>query len=188
MYKTHILGTRTVRISGAENIRVVLTGENTIVDSHWFKSVRIMFGTGSLAMSDGNIHKFRKRLVLKAFSHTALESYIPTIYERVKNSLQRWRSEKEVLAFREIKIMAFDLACRILFGTKYEGDKLKEILAIFDAYSHNLFSLPYDLPGLGFRKVSYYIRIVAHLCRFDIFVFSIRKILSLSFRPEITKQ
>ncbi|KAK3096283.1 hypothetical protein FSP39_025295 [Pinctada imbricata] len=152
IYKTHLLGNRTIRIAGAENIRKVLTGENTIVMSQWPKSVRCILGDGALSMSDGGIHKFRKRLVLKSFSHEALENYIPTITNTIRKCIAKWKDQGEILAFQEIKIMAFDLAMKIFVGMNDDPDRLNFMMKTFDTLIGNIFSLPYDIPGLGFHK------------------------------------
>ena len=58
---------------GEENVQLILSGENDIVTSYWPKSTRLLLGGGLVLEKSGPSHSHRKRAVLKAFTHKALD-------------------------------------------------------------------------------------------------------------------
>lgn len=150
---THTLGRPTIRVSGANHLRVVLTGENSLVSTQWPSSVRKVFGQGSLAMAEGATHISRKKIIIKAFTHEALENYIPSILDITRIYLRKWTSEKEILGYNECKELAFALAAKILMGSDFDQEYVTEISSTFEKMIYNMFSLPLLIPGLGLWKV-----------------------------------
>lgn len=67
VYKTHLLGRPTIRVIGAENVKKILLGENTIVTHNWPTSVRMLLGSGSITQSSGHAHKIRRKNMMHAF-------------------------------------------------------------------------------------------------------------------------
>ena len=65
VYKTHILGSPTIRVMGAENVRKVLMGEHNLVATWWPSSVRQIMGGGALFNSYGDAHRLRRRVTQK---------------------------------------------------------------------------------------------------------------------------
>lgn len=153
VYMTHTLGRPTIRVSGANHLRVVLTGENSLVSTQWPSSVRKVFGEGSLAMAEGTTHISRKKIIIKAFTHEALENYIPSILDITRIYLLKWTSEKEILGYNECKELAFALAAKILMGSDFDQEYVTEISSTFEKMIYNMFSLPLLIPGLGLWKV-----------------------------------
>lgn len=51
IYKTHILGQRTIRVTGAHNVATILKGEGTLVETQWPPSTKLILGSGALAHS-----------------------------------------------------------------------------------------------------------------------------------------
>lgn len=63
--------------------------------------------------------------------------------------------DRTQLVHQETKFLTFNIAFRVLVGLKFRNDcEKRELFKTFDSMIQNLFSLPYDLPGSGFRKVS----------------------------------
>lgn len=69
IYRTHLFGNPTVRVTGAENVRHVLTGENKLVSVQWPASVRTILGSDTLSNVHGAMHKSKKKVGLD-FGHT----------------------------------------------------------------------------------------------------------------------
>lgn len=154
IFKTSILGINVIRVIGAENIRTILNGENLIVTSTWPKSTQKLLGAGSLAMSSGVEHQKRRHVIMRAFTNDALSEYVPTIQEVVCQYISSWCGETTIVAFVEFRRMTFEIACKVLLGLNITHEKRDNITEIFETFTANLFSLPYNIPGLGFHKVT----------------------------------
>lgn len=154
VYMTHTLGRPTIRVSGASHLRVILTGENTLVTSQWPSSIRKVFGEGCLAMAEGNMHSFRKKIIMKAFTHEALENYIPSMIDITRIYLRKWMSVKEIHGHDECRELAFALASKLLVGSDFNQKYVSYLSEIFENMVNNMFSLPFLIPGLGLWKVS----------------------------------
>lgn len=67
------------------------------------------------------------------------------------------------LIYPETKELTFNIAFRVLVGLDFKSrDEQVELFKTFDTMITNLFSLPYDLPGSGYRKVR---QIVSAFCK-----------------------
>jgi cytochrome P450 len=154
VFKTHILGRPTIRVTGAENVRKILMKEEYYVTSQWPQSVRSILGAGTLAMATGELHRTRRRNVMRAFNFKALCDYVPSIQNMVHHYLTTWSERDVILAYPELKRMMFSVACETLLGFNMDTDQEGQMLTIFENITSNIFSLPIYLPGTGFYKVS----------------------------------
>ncbi|OWF55062.1 cytochrome P450 26A1-like [Mizuhopecten yessoensis] len=150
IYKTHLMGRPTIRVSQAEYMKIIVNGENTIVISQWPEATRRILGNGALSMMSGETHKLRKKFVAAAFSQTALQSYIPSFQTICRQGLTEWRERRHIIAFDECKTLAFKIASKVLVGFQYE--KSSELVDLFEVMMYNTFSLPINLPGFGLYK------------------------------------
>lgn len=138
---------------GAENVKYVLRGENTLVEAVWPESTRTLIGEGSLAQATGHDHILRKRTVMKLFTFDSLSSYVPIIQEVTQRYVRKWISKGKILGYSEFKILNFDLSCRLLLGLEMDEEECERLLKVFDDLVANLFCIPLDVYGSGFRKV-----------------------------------
>ncbi|XP_074641268.1 cytochrome P450 26A1-like [Tubulanus polymorphus] len=152
VYKTHLLGQPTVRVIGRENVRKILLGENKLVTTWWPASTRRLMGTGALSHSVGIIHRKRRKLIAKAFTHDALERYCRPMQRAIKRHVIRWCEDGYILGYQEAKYLTFALAARVLLGFHFTRRDIGQLLAVFNDLVDNLFSLPYNIPGSGFHK------------------------------------
>ena len=65
-----------MRVVGENNVSCILSGENEIVTSHWPESTRLLLNGGLVLERSGPIHSLKKRVVLKALAHKALDKYV----------------------------------------------------------------------------------------------------------------
>ena len=49
IYRTHLFGSPTVRVTGADNVRQILLGEHRLVAAQWPASVRTILGSDTLS-------------------------------------------------------------------------------------------------------------------------------------------
>ena len=79
VYKTHLLGSPTVRVVGAENVQRVLMGEHVTVCSNWPWSVRRLMGPNSLLGMSSDDHRVVKSAISALFTPEVLASFVPRI-------------------------------------------------------------------------------------------------------------
>ncbi|XP_043912622.1 cytochrome P450 26C1 [Protopterus annectens] len=153
VFKTHLLGKPVIRVTGAENIRKILLGEHTLVSTQWPQSTRIILGCNNLANSIGELHRQNRKILSSAFSHTALEHYLPRIQMIVHTHIQNWcREQGPIAVFPSSKAFTFRIAVRVLLGLDLEEKELQYLAKTFEQLMDNLFSLPLDIPFSGLRK------------------------------------
>ncbi|XP_069835094.1 cytochrome P450 26A1 [Dendropsophus ebraccatus] len=156
IYKTHLFGTPTVRIMGADNVRQILLGEHKLVSVHWPASVRTILGSGCLSNLHDSQHKHMKKVIMQAFSRDALENYLPVMEEEMRSAIRLWmQNESCVLVYPAVKRLMFRIAMRLLLGFEPEQmDPAHEqpLVEAFEEMIRNLFSLPIDVPFSGLYK------------------------------------
>ncbi|KAL4640983.1 cytochrome P450 26A1-like [Arapaima gigas] len=155
IYKTHLFGSPTVRVMGAENVRRILLAEHRLVAVKWPVSVRTILGSDALSNVHGPQHRNKRKTIMKAFSHEALEYYIPVVQEEVRRALRRWmRGGSCVLVYAETRRLMFRIAMRVLLG--FEPEQIRrdehELVDAFEEMIKNLFSLPIDVPFSGLYR------------------------------------
>ena len=156
IYVTHLFGNPTVRVCGAEYVRRILRGENTLVETQWPLSTRLLLGEGSLSHARGLDHTVKKKALLKAFSSDALSSYVPVIQQITRKFIQQWIVRGRVSVCEEMKTLNFELALRVLLGADLAAAEQRRLTHVFETFMWNLFCLPLDMPGSGLRKVRFY--------------------------------
>lgn len=57
----------------------VLEGEHETVTTIWPATVRKLLGENGIVSSTGSVHKYKRKIALKAFTLAALDSYVPRI-------------------------------------------------------------------------------------------------------------
>ncbi|TSS85086.1 Cytochrome P450 26C1 [Bagarius yarrelli] len=153
VFKTHLLGKPVIRVTGAENIRKILLGEHTLVSTQWPQSTRIILGPNTLVNSVGELHKKKRKILARVFSHAALESYLTRLQDVVKGEISKWCAEAgPVEVYAAARSLTFRIAVRVLLGLKLDEQRIAHLSKTFEELMNNLFSLPVDAPLSGLRK------------------------------------
>ncbi|XP_051870188.1 cytochrome P450 26B1-like [Pristis pectinata] len=153
VFKTHLLGRPVVRVTGAEYLRPLLMEEHNLVGVNWPRSAQDMLGSSSLANSIGDIHRHRRKVYARIFSHSALESYLPRIRKLVGETVKDWCArEHPVTVYPETKQLTFRIAVAVLLGSLPGEEELTDLFTTFEQLTRNIFSLPFDIAGSGYRK------------------------------------
>ncbi|XP_077311331.1 cytochrome P450 26A1 [Lithobates pipiens] len=156
IYKTHLFGTPTVRVLGADNVRHILLGEHRLVSVQWPASVRTILGSGCLSNLHDSQHKDMKKVIMQAFSREALENYVPVMEEEMKSAIDMWlQSGSCVLVYPAVKRLMFRIAMRLLLGfepAQMDPTHEQPLVEAFEEMIRNLFSLPIDVPFSGLYR------------------------------------
>ncbi|XP_030235615.1 cytochrome P450 26C1, partial [Gadus morhua] len=153
VFKTHLLGRPLVRVTGAHNLRKILLGEHSLVCTQWPQSTRILLGPGTLVNASGGGHRGKRKLLAKAFSRGALDSYLPRLQEEVRAEVSRWCLHPgPVEVYAAAKTLTFRIAAGVLLGLRLDEERTAHLARTFETLMDNLFSLPLDTPLSGLRK------------------------------------
>ncbi|ELS00074.1 cytochrome P450 [Gloeocapsa sp. PCC 73106] len=150
VFKTSILGKKTVIMTGAKANQFLFKHENKYVQATWPKSTKILLGPSSLSVQSGEFHTSRRKLLYQAFQPRALESYLPKMEEITRQYFQKWTDLGEFTWYREIRDYTFDIASSLLVGT--EGGSQTPLADLYTEWVKGLFSLPIPLPWTTFGK------------------------------------
>uniref|UniRef100_A0A4W3J9A6 Cytochrome P450 26B1 n=1 Tax=Callorhinchus milii TaxID=7868 RepID=A0A4W3J9A6_CALMI len=154
VFKTHLLGRPLIRVTGSENVHKILMGEHSLVTTQWPRSTRMLLGPTSLVNSVGDVHRHKRKVFAKLFSHDALQSYLPKIQQVIRDGIRDWSSSEEpIVVYQEAKKLTFRIAVRVLLGFQVSEEDLSLLSSNFEQLVANLFSLPLNLPFSGYRKV-----------------------------------
>ncbi|XP_028902395.1 cytochrome P450 26B1 [Ornithorhynchus anatinus] len=153
VFKTHLLGRPLIRVTGAENVRKILMGEHHLVSTEWPRSTRMLLGPNTVANSIGDIHRSKRKVFSKIFSHEALASYLPKIQLVIQDTLRVWGGTPEPInVYQEAQKLTFRMAVRVLLGFSIPEDDLTHLFQVYQQFVENVFSLPVDLPFSGYRR------------------------------------
>lgn len=154
VFSTHFLGNPIVKVSGASNVKQILQGEHDKVTTIWPTSIRRIFGEHAITHSPEDKHKYLRKLALKGFSQSSLNGYIPHLRDIISRKTKEWaRCSGSKRIYEDIKRMTFENAAKSMAGYSFEtNENLERHFKVFEDMLANLFSLPYDLPVIGFRK------------------------------------
>jgi cytochrome P450 len=150
VFRTHLLGSPMVFITGAELTDTWLDESKIQREGSFPKNVLALFGGQSLPTLDGPTHRIRKRIILSAFKRNALASYVSKLDEAVLASLERAFQARELEWLPELKRLAIDGILRSIFGMD-PGPDMDGILADYRAVTAGFSGLPINLPGTKFH-------------------------------------
>lgn len=139
IFKTKLLGQPTVFAKGASANKFILSNENRYFRSNSLPSIEVLLGDNSLSMQVGPLHMKRRRLLAKAFTPRALDSYLPAISSITEQYLHSWNGSSELTWYPELRRYTFDVACKLLIGL--DNASLTDLGNWFETWGKGLFSL-----------------------------------------------
>ncbi|MEM7798291.1 MAG: cytochrome P450 [Chloroflexota bacterium] len=102
----------------------------------WTPIVGELVGRGLLNMDDPD-HAQHRSLWNPAFASEVMEGYIPVVHQIIRETLQRWSSEPEVMVHKESQAITFDVAAAALAGIT-QPEHLAKLRHIFWVILHGL--------------------------------------------------
>ncbi|KAL3863145.1 hypothetical protein ACJMK2_004914 [Sinanodonta woodiana] len=152
IFKTNILGCPTIRVIGAENVRTILQGENSIVMQSWPKSTKLLLGSGAMTQTSGEIHRSQRKQVLHAFSMHALAEYVPIIQSDIRKQIETWLEKGTFLGYNECREMTMSISSKVLLGFDFDVEEKQRYNKMFLDFTDALMTVPINFPGFGFHK------------------------------------
>lgn len=151
VFKTKLLGQPVVFARGAEANKFILSNENKYFSSNALPSIRVLLGDNSLSVQTGSLHSQRRRLLAKAFSPRAMDSYIPSMAAITDQYLRAWSDSSRLTWYPELRRYTFDVACKLLIGL--DAAASSQLGEWFEIWAKGLFSLfPVRIPLSKFDR------------------------------------
>jgi cytochrome P450 len=113
--------------------------------------VATLFAGTNVALLDGEEHRVRKLLLLKAFSREANAGYLPVLQSLIDSHLTRWVAAAEIDWVPALKKLGFEGICGTVFGLS-PSPEVDALFADYGALLAGFSALPIRLPGTTFSK------------------------------------
>ena len=139
---------------GSENIRKVIQGESKIVMSSYPTSARMLIGTQSISMSHGDVHKSKKRELMKYLSPDFFHNHTPVLARTIADRIEKWSEKPEIDLYEECQKLFVELAAKFLINIDISEVDASELQRHLRTFTDNMFCLPFNIPGFGLNKVS----------------------------------
>lgn len=152
VFRTHLLGAKTVFLLGAEANQWVFAGEGKYLRNRWNYGTRQLLGARCLTLLEGGEHLERRRLLAPHFSYAAMRGFVPTIESITTRHLEQWADRPgDFMLWDAMRELAFEIALSLIFGANQVD--VPFLLKHFQQWTAGLFTpLPVDLPFTTFGR------------------------------------
>lgn len=154
VYKTHIFGNPTVRVCGSDNIRKLMMGDSKILQSCWPSSVQSLLGSYSLSMTSGDSHRQYKSLLLRTMTPSKLKSHLNHFQTTATEKIESWISSGVIDPVQQCREMIVRSVIRYFISNDLDESFTQKLIKEIATFEKNLMSIPLNIPGTGFYKVS----------------------------------
>ena len=120
-----------VVVFGAEANKLILADRaDAFTWREAFAMLEPVDGPTALVLSDGEVHKRRRRLVQPAFHTKRINGYLDLMVEEVDRSLATWTAGRQLLAYDELRRSVRRIVVRALFGDdlRERADEIGDVL------------------------------------------------------------
>jgi cytochrome P450 len=163
VFEIHVFGHPTACFVGPEAFALILDDRNVERTSANPPHIEAIFNPRSVPFLDGPTQRRRKRLLLQAFSQSALDGYLPIIERVVARYVQRWQEKAHFSWVPELNSLGFSIAGALFVGSDPARDD-SEIEEAFGKVAAGLLSVPVNLPftryGQALKARDYLLTIV----------------------------
>lgn len=152
VFKTHLLGRKTIVVIGAEANRMVLVSDFDRFSwrQGWPDTFKELLGE-SLFIMDGARHQHTRKLLMPAFHGRALANYWTTMQQISESYLERWERLGRFTWLPEFQKLTFDIASKLLLGSE-PGPKTEQLSQWFRTLTNGLVTLRIRLPWTPYGR------------------------------------
>ena len=114
------LPARVVYLFGPEANRHVLA--DNAANFTWreaFRPLEVVNGPTALVLSDGDVHRRRRRLVQPAFARTRVDAHLELVVHELDRTLDSWRPGRQVRAHADLRAAVRRIVVRALVGHRF---------------------------------------------------------------------
>src|SRR5262245_15972967 len=110
VWKTRILSDTVVFFAGAQAFSFFMDPDNFTRQNGSPKFLQELLHPDAVPFLDGDRHKIRKRLLLAAFTDSAMDGYLPGVFAVVRRFADKWAGEGERPVAGDLPQLGFDVA------------------------------------------------------------------------------
>ncbi|KAK9924078.1 hypothetical protein M0R45_032466 [Rubus argutus] len=148
-FTTHLMGSPTVIVNGANANRFLLSNEFKLVISSWPSASVQLMGKDSIMEKQGERHRCLRGIIGSSLGQAGLETLVPKICNSMKLHLDtKWRGQDKISLYRSTKILTFSIVFECLLGINVKAD----MLGTFERVLEGVFAAPINFPGSRFWR------------------------------------
>ncbi|GLJ20727.1 hypothetical protein SUGI_0377560 [Cryptomeria japonica] len=152
IFTTHILGSPTVVMLGAQANKFVLINEKKLFRNSWPKTMSVLIGEHAMITSQGADHKRMRRVIHSILGIEPLKKSVGRFERLVLQHLDSdWCRGQIIHAHSKLREMTLCVAAEYFLGLK-AGEGLESFRRHFHHFNAGLLSHPIDLPWTAFGK------------------------------------
>lgn len=151
VFRIDVFGAPTACFVGPEALEIFLDPRFVVREKANPPHVEELFDPRAVPFLDGDAHRRRKGLLLRAFTPDALTSYLPILERVIRRYARRWAELGRFLWVPELSQMGFTIAAALFTGADPDTDD-PEIERAFDEVAAGLLSAPIRLPFTAFGR------------------------------------
>ncbi|CAL0307430.1 unnamed protein product [Lupinus luteus] len=149
IFKTRIMGSPMVVVTGAEANKFILCNEFKLVKSSWPYSTVQLMGSNSIMEADSNKHRYLRGVIGTTLGYAGLEVLVPKLCSSVQLYLAtNWKGQENVSLYRSTKVLTFSIVFECLLGINVEPG----MLDTFERVLEGVFSPAIQFPGSKFWR------------------------------------
>ncbi|KAF6175065.1 hypothetical protein GIB67_038978 [Kingdonia uniflora] len=149
IFKTRLMGSPTVVVSGAEANKFFLSNEFKLVVSSWPSASVQLMGANCIMEKQGDHHRLVRRVIASSLNCTSHETLVSKICSSVEFHLDtNWHGRDTISLFRSTKMLTFTIVFECLLGIKVETGMFE----MFERVLEGVFALPVGIPGSNFSR------------------------------------
>ncbi|VVA28598.1 PREDICTED: taxadiene [Prunus dulcis] len=149
IFSTHLMGSPTVIVNGANANKFLLSNEFKLVVSSWPSASVQLMGKDSIMEKQGERHRCLRGLIGSSLGQAGLETLVRKICNSVQLHLDtKWKGQDKISLYRSTKVLTFTIVFECLLGIKVEA----EMLETFERVLEGVFAAPVMIPGSRFWR------------------------------------
>ncbi|GFZ15107.1 hypothetical protein Acr_24g0012970 [Actinidia rufa] len=153
VFKTSLIGSKVVVITGQAGNRFVFSGSDNGVASNLPLSQASILGKRSIFEISGSRHKLVRGAMMTFLKPESLQRFVGEMDTIVKQQLlQELNGKDSIHGVTLMKTITFNVTCSLLFGLQDGKEKLDALYEDFAIALKGNWAIPLECPGTVFRK------------------------------------
>lgn len=149
IFRTHLMGSPTVIVNGADANKFLLSNEFKMVVSSWPSASVQLMGKESIMEKQGERHQCLRGLIGTSLGHAGLEVLVPKMCNSVQCHLDKyWKGQDKISLHRSAKTLTFSVVFECVFGIEVKPDTMRT----FERVLEGVFAPPIVFPGSKFSR------------------------------------
>eukprot|EP00039_Didymoeca_costata_P009771 m.130165 g.130165 ORF g.130165 m.130165 type:complete len:555 (+) comp14596_c0_seq2:104-1768(+) len=158
-----LLGEWTVFVSGAENLRKILLGEGTLVETEWPDTTKQLVGEHSLLNMTDRQHTQLRRIFNPMFTHGKLVTRVSDMEHTVRKFVKQWTQQQKVALHVEANRCMFAFILPTMIAADANATEVEAMRKDVIALTDGLLAIPIPFGGDFSKGLSARTRIITLL-------------------------